>query len=170
LTNASHPFSVSLRLTVKEEREVKAEQTPSELTTTLHLGLRTASDSPVGALDEFLATVAASDRSIIEEIAQSQDKAMLIINRGSNLGSRFLITSQGASLGRSSSSDVFLDDVTVSRSHAKIESTSSGFALKDSGSLNGTYVNNTSVTELILHSGDQIQIGKFHMLFVSGRK
>jgi len=170
LTKASHPFSVSLRLTVKEEREVKAEQTPSELTTTLHLGLRTASDSPVGALDEFLATVAASDRSIIEEIAQSQDKAMLIINRGSNLGSRFLITSQGASLGRSSSSDVFLDDVTVSRSHAKIESTSSGFALKDSGSLNGTYVNNTSVTELILHSGDQIQIGKFHLLFVSGRK
>jgi len=170
LTKASHPFSVSLRLTVKEEREVKAEQRPSELTTTLHLGLRTASDSPVGALDEFLATVAASDRSIIEEIAQSQDKAMLIINRGSNLGSRFLITSQGASLGRSSSSDVFLDDVTVSRSHAKIESTSSGFALKDSGSLNGTYVNNTSVTELILHSGDQIQIGKFHMLFVSGRK
>jgi len=149
---------------------VKAEQTPSELTTTLHLGLRTASDSPVGALDEFLATVAASDRSIIEEIAQSQDKAMLIINRGSNLGSRFLITSQGASLGRSSSSDVFLDDVTVSRSHAKIESTSSGFALKDSGSLNGTYVNNSSVTEHVLHSGDQIQIGKFHLLFVSGRK
>jgi len=149
---------------------VKAEQSPSELTTTLHLGLRTASDSPAGALDEFLATVAASDRSIIEEIAQSQEKAMLIINRGSNLGSRFLITSQGASVGRSSSSDVFLDDVTVSRSHAKIESTSSGFSLKDSGSLNGTYVNNSSVTEHALHSGDQIQIGKFHLLFVSGRK
>ncbi|MEN9881970.1 MAG: hypothetical protein RI916_397 [Actinomycetota bacterium] len=149
---------------------MKAEQSPSELTTTLHLGLRTASDSPAGALDEFLATVAASDRSIIEEIAQSQEKAMLIINRGSNLGSRFLITSQGASIGRSSSSDVFLDDVTVSRSHAKIESTSSGFSLKDSGSLNGTYVNNSSVTEHVLHSGDQIQIGKFHLLFVSGRK
>ena len=149
---------------------MKAEQTPSELTTTLHLGLRTASDSPAGALDEFLATVAASDRSIIEEIAQSEEKAMLIINRGSNLGSRFLITTQGASIGRSSSSDVFLDDVTVSRSHAKIESTSSGFTLKDSGSLNGTYVNNSSVAEHVLHSGDQIQIGKFHLLFVSGRK
>ena len=149
---------------------MKAEQTPSELTTTLHLGLRTASDSPVGALEEFLATVAASDRSIIEEIAQSQDKAMLIINRGSNLGSRFLITSQGASIGRSSPSDVFLDDVTVSRSHARIESTSAGFSLKDSGSLNGTYVNNNSITEHVLHSGDQIQIGKFHLLFVSGRK
>ena len=149
---------------------MKAEQKPSELTTTLHLGLRTASDSPAGALDEFLATVTASDRSIIEEIAQSQEKAMLIINRGSNLGSRFLITSQGASIGRSSPNDVFLDDVTVSRSHARVESTSAGFSLKDSGSLNGTYVNNNSITEHVLHSGDQIQIGKFHLLFVSGRK
>ena len=149
---------------------MKAEQTPSELTTTLHLGLRTASDFPVGALDEFLATVSAADRSIIEEIAKSAEKAMVIVNRGSNLGSRFLITAQGASIGRSSASDVFLDDVTVSRSHAKIESTSSGFSLKDSGSLNGTYVNNVSVTEQVLHSGDQIQIGKFHLLFVSGRK
>ena len=149
---------------------MKAEQKPSELTTTLHLGLRTASDSPAGALDEFLATVTASDRSIIEEIAQSQEKAMLIINRGSNLGSRFLITSQGASIGRSSPNDVFLDDVTVSRSHARVESTSAGFSLKDSGSLNGTYVNNNSIKEHVLHSGDQIQIGKFHLLFVSGRK
>ena len=149
---------------------MKAEQSPSELTTTLHLGLRTASDSPAGALDEFLATVTAADRSVIEEIAQSQEKAMLIINRGSNLGSRFLITSQGASIGRSSGSDVFLDDVTVSRSHAKIEYTSSGFSLTDSGSLNGTYVNNNSIKENVLHSGDQIQIGKFHLLFVSGRK
>ena len=149
---------------------MKAEQRPSELTSTLHLGLRTTSDSSIGALDEFLATVPAADRSIIEEIAQSAEKAMLIINRGSNLGSRFLITSQGASIGRSSSSDIFLDDVTVSRSHAKIESSSSGFSLKDSGSLNGTYVNNSSLTEIVLHSGDQIQIGKFHLLFVSGRK
>lgn len=149
---------------------MKAGQKPSELTTTLHLGLRTASDFPAGALDEFLATVAAIDRSIIEEIAQSSEKAMLIINRGSNLGSRFLVTAQGASIGRSSDSDVFLDDVTVSRSHARIESTSSGFSLTDSGSLNGTYVNNSSVTEHALHSGDQIQIGKFHLLFVSGRK
>ena len=149
---------------------MKPEQRPSELTTTLHLGLRSASNSPAGALDEFLATVSAEDRSIIEEIAQSSEKAMLIINRGSNLGSRFLVTAQGASIGRSSGSDVFLDDVTVSRSHAKIECTATGFSLKDSGSLNGTYVNNSSVTEHALHSGDQIQIGKFHLLFVSGRK
>ena len=95
---------------------------------------------------------------------------MVVINRGSNLGSRFLITAAGVSIGRSTSSDIFLDDVTVSRSHAVIEKDTSGFFLRDSGSLNGTYVNNEVVTHKDLHSGDQIQIGKFHMLFVSGRK
>ena len=134
---------------------MKAEQTPSEFTTTLHLGLRTASDSPVGALDEFLATVAASDRSIIEEIAQSSEKAMLIINRGSNLGSRFLVTAQGASIGRSSSSDVFLDDVTVSRKHAVIVKDEQRFSIKDQGSLNGTYLNNQSVLNSLLTTGDE---------------
>ncbi|CAB4979315.1 MAG: FHA domain-containing protein [Actinobacteria bacterium] len=147
-----------------------AEVTPSELTTTLHLGLGTASDSLAGVLDEYLATLPQADRSVIEEIAQSNDKAMLVVNRGSNVGARFLITSQGATIGRSSSSDVFLDDVTVSRSHAKIEKSTNGFSILDSGSLNGTYVNNNSVTTHTLLNGDRIQIGKFHLLFVSGRK
>jgi pSer/pThr/pTyr-binding forkhead associated (FHA) protein len=149
---------------------VQVDPTPNELTTTLHLGLRQVSDSPAGILDEYLATLPQEDRQIIEEIAQSDEKAMVVINRGSNLGSRYLITSEGVSIGRSSSSDIFLDDVTVSRTHARIEKSPSGFSLKDSGSLNGTYVNNLVVTETDLHSGDQIQIGKFHMLFVSGRK
>ena len=147
-----------------------AEVTPSELTTTLHLGLGAASDSPAGVLDEYLATLPQADRSVIEEIAQSKDKAMLVVNRGSNVGARFLITSEGATIGRSSSSEVFLDDVTVSRSHAKIEKSKSGFSILDSGSLNGTYVNNNSVTTHTLLNGDRIQIGKFHLLFVSGRK
>jgi pSer/pThr/pTyr-binding forkhead associated (FHA) protein len=147
-----------------------AEVTPSELTTTLHLGLGAASDSPAGVLDEYLATLPQADRSVIEEIAQSNNKAMLVVNRGSNVGARFLITSEGATIGRSSSSDVFLDDVTVSRSHAKIENSTNGFSILDSGSLNGTYVNNNSVTTHTLLNGDRIQIGKFHLLFVSGRK
>jgi pSer/pThr/pTyr-binding forkhead associated (FHA) protein len=149
---------------------VQVDPTPNELTTTLHLGLRQVSDSPAGVLDEYLATLPEDDRKIIKEIAQSDEKAMVVINRGSNLGSRFLITSAGVSIGRSTSSDIFLDDVTVSRSHAVIEKDTSGFFLRDSGSLNGTYVNNEVVTHKDLHSGDQIQIGKFHMLFVSGRK
>ena len=149
---------------------MQAEPTQSELTTTLHLGLRQVSDSPAGVLDEYLATLPAHDRSIIEEIAASNEKAMVVINRGSNLGSRFLITSEGVTIGRSTSSDIFLDDVTVSRKHAVIEKRATGFSLKDTGSLNGTYVNNQVVVEKNLLSGDQIQIGKFHLLFVSGRK
>lgn len=149
---------------------MSTEPTASELTTSLNLGQAHVGDSPAGVLDEYLATLAAHDRSIIEEIAQSNEKAMVVINRGSNLGSRFLITSKGVSIGRSTSSDIFLDDVTVSRSHAVIEKGEVGFLLRDSGSLNGTYVNNQVVAETVLHSGDQIQIGKFHMLFVSGSK
>lgn len=149
---------------------MQAEPTQNELTTTLHLSLAQVSDSPAGVLDEYLATLPQADRSIIEEIAGSKDKAMVVINKGSNLGSRYLINTQGVTIGRSTTSDIFLDDVTVSRAHAVIEMRPEGFVLKDSGSLNGTYVNNVSVSSKDLNSGDQIQIGKFHMIFVSGRK
>ena len=149
---------------------MQAEPTQNELTTTLHLSLAQVSDSPAGVLDEYLATLPQADRSIIEEIAGSKDKAMVVINKGSNLGSRYLINTQSVTIGRSTTSDIFLDDVTVSRAHAVIEMSPEGFVLKDSGSLNGTYVNNVSVTSKDLNSGDQIQIGKFHMIFVSGRK
>ena len=147
-----------------------AEVGPSELTTTLHLGRGVASDSPAGVLDEYLATLPQADRSVIEEVAQSKDKAMLVVNRGSNVGARFLITSTGVTVGRATSCGVFLDDVTVSRTHARIERSEDGFAIIDSGSLNGTYVNNNSVKQQNLLNGDRIQIGKFHLLFVSGGK
>ncbi len=145
-----------------------AEPTQSELTTTIHLSQRQESDSPAGLLDEYLATLASQDRNIIEEIATSTDRAMVVIYRGSSLGSRFLITSDGATIGRAGSSAIFLDDVTVSRKHAEIQMRDKKFVLKDLGSLNGTYLNNVSVSEQELHTGDQIQIGKFHLLFVSG--
>ncbi len=149
---------------------MNAEQSPNELTSTLHLSLRQVSDSPAGALEEFLATLPEAQRSIIEEVSKSHDKAMVVINKGSNLGSRFLITSAVASIGRASASDIFLDDVTVSRAHAVIAKNENGFSINDAGSLNGTYVNNISTARQDLKSGDQIQIGKFHLLFISGRK
>ena len=94
---------------------------------------------------------------------------MIVIARGARKGSRFLITAEGASIGRSSESAIFLDDVTVSRTHAVIEKTGKNFVLKDSGSLNGTYMNNVSVTEHELVSGDEFQIGKFHLLFIGSK-
>ncbi|MEI7660416.1 MAG: FHA domain-containing protein [Actinomycetes bacterium] len=149
---------------------MNAEHSPNELTSTLHLSLRQVSDSPAGALEEFLATLPEAQRSIIEEVSKAHDKAMVVINKGSNVGSRFLITSAVSSIGRASASDIFLDDVTVSRAHAVIEKNENGFSINDAGSLNGTYVNNISTARQDLKSGDQIQIGKFHLLFISGRK
>ena len=94
--------------------------------------------------------------------------ALLIVRRGPTVGARFLLDTDVTVAGRHPDADIFLDDVTVSRVHAVIEKLDSGFSLKDSGSLNGTYVNGESVSEVDLNSGDEIQIGKFHLLFVTG--
>ena len=149
---------------------MNAEPSENELTTTLRRDVREVGDSPSGLLHEYLDTIPQADRIVIEEVAQSSEKAMLVIFRGSNAGARFLITGAGATIGRSAKSGIFFDDVTVSRAHAVIEMGEHAFSIKDSGSLNGTYVNEVSVNEKNLTTGDQIQIGKFHLLFVSGRK
>jgi hypothetical protein len=148
-----------------------AEQTQSELTTTLHLGIREVSNSPANYLEEQLALLSSEDRAVVAEIQNSQgDKAMVLITRGSHKGSRFLIQAEGATIGRSAASGIFLDDVTVSRKHATIVKSGKDFMLKDSGSLNGTYINNVSVSEHTLVSGDEFQIGKFHLLFIGSNK
>ena len=94
---------------------------------------------------------------------------MIFIHRGAQKGARFLVTPEGVTIGRSPESSIFLDDVTVSRKHATIVKAGTNFTFKDSGSLNGSYVNNESVTEKVLHSGDEIQIGKFHLLFIGSK-
>ncbi len=148
-----------------------AEPTQSELTTTLHLGTREVSNSPANYLEEQLALLSSEDRAVVAEIQNSQgEKAMVLITRGSHKGSRFLITAEGASIGRSAASAIFLDDVTVSRSHATVVKNGKDFVLKDSGSLNGTYINNVSISDHTLVSGDEFQIGKFHLLFIGSNK
>ena len=148
-----------------------AEQSQNELTTTLHLGLREVSNSPANYLEEQLALLSSEDRAVLTQIQNSAgEKAMILIARGPNKGSRFLITADCVSIGRSSQSSIFLDDITVSRTHATIVKKEKSFVLKDSGSLNGTYINNISVNEHTLVSGDEFQIGKFHLLFVGSNK
>jgi pSer/pThr/pTyr-binding forkhead associated (FHA) protein len=148
-----------------------AEQSQNELTTTLHLGLREVSNSPANYLEEQLALLSPEDRAVLTQIQNSAgEKAMILIARGPNKGSRFLITADGVIIGRSSESSIFLDDITVSRTHATIVKKEKSFVLKDSGSLNGTYINNNSVNEHTLVSGDEFQIGKFHLLFIGSNK
>lgn len=139
-----------------------------ELTSTLHLGLReVVSDSPAGHIANLLAEASPEEKAVIGQILDKGDNsAMVIVHRGPSKGARFLLDSDSTSIGRASDCDIFLDDVTVSRKHASIVKNGTSFSFVDSGSLNGSYINNEAVSSRELHNGDEIQIGKFHMLFI----
>ncbi|AZA13505.1 FHA domain-containing protein [Corynebacterium choanae] len=94
---------------------------------------------------------------------------LLVVKRGPNSGARFLLDQEVTSVGRSPESDIFLDDVTVSRRHAEFRMADGEFRVCDLGSLNGTYVNREPKDEQTVHDGDEIQIGKFRLVFVAGR-
>jgi pSer/pThr/pTyr-binding forkhead associated (FHA) protein len=93
--------------------------------------------------------------------------ALLVVLRGPNAGSRFLLDSDFTSTGRHPDSDIFLDDVTVSRRHAEFYRHGDRFTVRDVGSLNGTYVNRERIEEAELFGGDEVQIGKFRLLFMT---
>jgi len=151
---------------------MNAAESQDELTSTIHLGIRGVTDnSPAKTLDDLVSTLDEKSKEIVREIAQSSgDKAMVLIARGPQKGARFLITAEGVSIGRSTESSIFLDDVTVSRSHAQIKKEEKSFVLIDNSSLNGTYLNNISIEKNVLKSGDEIQIGKFHFVFIGSTK
>jgi len=94
--------------------------------------------------------------------------ALVVVKRGPNAGSRFLLDEDLTSAGRHPDSDIFLDDVTVSRRHAEFLRTDDGFVVRDVGSLNGTYVNRERIEQVALATGDEVQIGKFRLMFLSG--
>lgn len=91
--------------------------------------------------------------------------ALLVVQRGPNAGSRFLLNTDQVSAGRHQESDIFLDDISVSRRHATFTRTPDGVVLTDRGSLNGTYVNRDLVDSTLLRQGDEVQIGKFRLIF-----
>ena len=96
--------------------------------------------------------------------------ALLVVKRGPNAGSRFLLDQATTSAGRHPDSDIFLDDVTVSRRHAEFRLDGNEFQVVDVGSLNGTYVNREPVDSASLANGDEVQIGKFRLVFLIGPK
>ncbi|MGH2704804.1 MAG: FHA domain-containing protein [Actinomycetota bacterium] len=97
-----------------------------------------------------------------------EGKAILLVRRGPNAGTKFFIDKDVVTCGRSPSSDIFLDDVTVSRKHAEIRRDDGSFRLLDVGSLNGTFVNRRRVESAALATGDEVQIGKFKLVFFTG--
>jgi hypothetical protein len=94
--------------------------------------------------------------------------ALLVVRRGPASGARFLLDKDVTTAGRHPDSDIFLDDVTVSRHHAEFSRVGQNFQLRDMGSLNGTYVNRSRIDDVVLVSGDEVQIGKYRMLYLSG--
>ena len=96
------------------------------------------------------------------------DTALLVVRSGPGAGSSFRVGGDRTSIGRHPDSDIFLDDVTVSRRHVTLERGADGYLLRDAGSLNGTYVNRRRVDEAHLDSGDEVQIGRYRLTFLVG--
>lgn len=103
------------------------------------------------------------DRSAVDALPQGS--ALLIVQRGPSAGSRFLLDEDEVIVGRHPQGDIFLDDVTVSRRHAIFRRTGATYTVEDVGSLNGTYVNRDRVDAYQLTNGDEVQIGKFRLIF-----
>jgi pSer/pThr/pTyr-binding forkhead associated (FHA) protein len=133
------------------------EYPPLDVTSTLHMG----------SLDEVLeANESAVDPGRVPSLPPGI--ALLVVRRGPNAGARFLLDHDVTTSGRHPDSDIFLDDVTVSRRHAEFHRGGSGFTVRDVGSLNGTYVNRERVESATLGNGDEVQIGKFRLVFIAG--
>ena len=92
---------------------------------------------------------------------------LLVVKRGPNAGSRFLLGPTVTTVGRQPDSDIFLDDVTVSRRHAEVTMQADKFTVRDVGSLNGTYLNRERIEEAEMRNGDMLQIGKFRLVFLA---
>lgn len=102
------------------------------------------------------------------EVSEVVVSATFVVKRGATAGSRYLVNDDRTTIGRHPDSDIFLDDVTVSRRHAEVRREGEAVFLSDVGSLNGTYLNRTRIDTDSLRSGDEVQIGKFKLVFLTG--
>lgn len=98
----------------------------------------------------------------------SDATAMVVVKRGHIAGSKFMLDADVTRAGRHPDSDIFLDDITVSRRHAEIVRDTGGYSICDVGSLNGTYLNRERIEKAAIANGDELQIGKFKLVFFSG--
>jgi pSer/pThr/pTyr-binding forkhead associated (FHA) protein len=121
--------------------------------------------------NQFLDDLDERSTTTVAETAEAlpSGSALLVVKRGPNAGSRFLLDQPVTSAGRHPDSDILLDDVTVSRRHAEFRlDTDGNWAVADVGSLNGIYVNRQPVDSAVLANNDQVQIGKFRLVFLTG--
>ncbi|MFF2654686.1 FHA domain-containing protein [Streptomyces sp. NPDC058045] len=145
-----------------------AGERPSETTSTISISGLEAYDAEV--------TGQTPSPSLSPEAQAAVDalppgSALLIVRRGPNSGSRFLLDGELTTAGRHPQSDIFLDDVTVSRRHVEFRREVDGsFTVSDVGSLNGTYVNRERIDSVALTAGDEVQIGKYRLIFYASQR
>lgn len=132
---------------------------PDPTSTQTFGAINVSADSAVSILP-----LSTQDRAAIAALVPGT--ALLVVGSGPTTGARFLLDAEQTTVGRHPRADIFLDDVTVSRKHAIfVADGAGGFSVRDSGSLNGTYVNRTRVEEQHLAPGDEVQIGKYRMTY-----
>lgn len=111
--------------------------------------------------------MSAADVAAVENLPPGN--AMLLVQRGPEAGSRFLLDKDVVSAGRHPTSDIFLDDISVSRRHATFTRNGGGYVVSDLGSLNGTYVNRDRIDgDIPLAGGDEVQLGKYRLIYFPG--
>lgn len=103
---------------------------------------------------------------IVEEI-KAEGPALVVRSGGGRAGEHFLLEQESTTVGRSPDCDIFLDDVTVSRRHALVKRTNDQFLIEDQGSLNGTFLNRRRIESGGLEDGDEVQIGKYKLTFLT---
>jgi pSer/pThr/pTyr-binding forkhead associated (FHA) protein len=139
---------------------------PKDLTSTLNMRqLRAIPQAQVS--DEVFKSLSDDQRNVLNNLPKGQ--GILLVLKGAGAGSRFLLDAAETKIGRDVNNEIHLDDITVSRSHALITK-NGGYRIKDLGSLNGTYLNAIAVRDAQIQSGDEIQIGKFHLTLFIGDK
>ncbi|NND75275.1 MAG: FHA domain-containing protein [Ilumatobacter sp.] len=117
------------------------------------------------AVDPLQDASGAADDLVVPVGDLPTENGVLIVRAGAQAGSRFALDEATTRLGRHPESEISLDDITVSRRHADIERTADGYVVSDAGSLNGTYVNQERIDRMMLRHGDELQIGKFRLVF-----
>lgn len=108
-----------------------------------------------------VASAASGETAVVE-----RPQSIFVVRVGTKRGSRIALDADVVTIGRHPESDIFLDDITVSRRHAEVRRTDTGFEVVDAGSLNGTYVNKQLVEQGGLADGDELQIGKFKLVYL----
>ena len=135
------------------------DSTPNDSTATITFGGQAAATAD----QDDRASLAPADAAAVDALPAGS--ALLVVQRGPGAGSRYLLDTDLSTVGRHPESDIFLDDITVSRRHVEFRREGKTFRVHDVGSLNGTYVNGDRVDDAELQNGDEVRIGKFRLIF-----